>query len=814
MKNQRKSNYAIKVLAFCLFCTSLGFSINSIGLAQQLNENCTVSILNRTTQVQTDGSWQINNIPANLGSVRARATCIQDGTFLNGQSDFFQIPANEVIGISQGLGLDISLGGANPIPESLTVTSPIPSLPSVGATAQLTVTANFSDGANGDVTPESTGTNYTVTNPAVATVSSDGLVTAVSSGTVFISASNEGALGLLQIQVVLSGDSDGDGIPDDIELLLGLNPTNPVDALEDFDGDGLTNLEEVNVGSNINLVDSDMDGLTDPQEIALQTFPAIPDSDGDGLLDGEEVALGTEPLIMDTDTDGLDDGVEADLVARGFFCIHPLSQDFNNNGILDPFEDCDGDGFTNIEEVQRESDLGEFNFQGFFIPDDVISLVALAGGDSQLGSFPIFSFGTDALEWNAMVDMSWVLLGPSGGFIPPETRFPVPFSVDPSGLMTGIHNATITVNAPAVVFSQTTYMVPVTLVVLEDSARGRFFAGQLLEADVGFQAILDGDPTNAEAHFFRALTRLFRLFEETQDGPDPSVFTDSLKEMLDRFGFDSIGRRIINGTAESPKNSQDEVVFPDDSPTGKDIQTFLAAVGLPEVMASIEEDLQSLDPTFELTLTEAELTAFEITGEGPIEVDYGDVKLLESAFQTAKAALFLSQISEGDFDTDNILNNQDTISLQAEVIDADPALFTLKPDAVQQVSDAEVELKNAIQSYQDASAFIRAEVDNQNDDLIMIDPRDLQEEEVLRTRLTEIQASLDGQAFIEDDLVDLSLFFDTPFDLRGLLPTIGFDSNREPTNFIEAGTFPDPTFNGMLPNMTPQRLEELLDVIP
>ena len=39
-------------------------------------------------------------------------------------------------------------------------------------------------------------------------------------------------------------DTDGDGIPDDVEKRFGLNPNDPSDAAGDLDGDGFTNLEE------------------------------------------------------------------------------------------------------------------------------------------------------------------------------------------------------------------------------------------------------------------------------------------------------------------------------------------------------------------------------------------------------------------------------------------------------------------------------------------------------------------------------------------------------------------------------------------
>ena len=45
-------------------------------------------------------------------------------------------------------------------------------------------------------------------------------------------------------------DSDGDGIPDRVEIALGLNPNDPADALGDMDGDGFSNLEEYKAGTD------------------------------------------------------------------------------------------------------------------------------------------------------------------------------------------------------------------------------------------------------------------------------------------------------------------------------------------------------------------------------------------------------------------------------------------------------------------------------------------------------------------------------------------------------------------------------------
>lgn len=68
-------------------------------------------------------------------------------------------------------------------------------------------------------------------------------------------------------------------------------------------------------------VDSDNDGLTDAEELQLGTDPLNPDTDGDGLFDGEEVKVyHTNPLDKDTDKDGYMDGEE---VTNGYNPLGP-----------------------------------------------------------------------------------------------------------------------------------------------------------------------------------------------------------------------------------------------------------------------------------------------------------------------------------------------------------------------------------------------------------------------------------------------------------------------------------------------------------
>lgn len=60
--------------------------------------------------------------------------------------------------------------------------------------------------------------------------------------------------------------------------------------------------------------DADLDGLSDEEEMVLGTDINNPDTDKDGLLDVNESLYKTDPLKADTDGDGKDDGYE---VRRG-----------------------------------------------------------------------------------------------------------------------------------------------------------------------------------------------------------------------------------------------------------------------------------------------------------------------------------------------------------------------------------------------------------------------------------------------------------------------------------------------------------------
>jgi hypothetical protein len=148
---------------------------------------------------------------------------------------------------------------------------------SSGASEQLRVTGLFADGLRRNLTEDEVGTVYserivqglavTEGDSPVLAVSPDGLLVARQPGTADVVAGNHGASAVRRVTVrpVSPDDTDGDGLTDAAEAVLG---TDPFDR--DTDGDGSDDGEEVGpvVGSP---ADGDGDGVPDALDPATRT---------------------------------------------------------------------------------------------------------------------------------------------------------------------------------------------------------------------------------------------------------------------------------------------------------------------------------------------------------------------------------------------------------------------------------------------------------------------------------------------------------------------------------------------------------------
>ena len=154
---------------------------------------------------------------------------------------------------------------------------------------------------------------------------------------------------------VCDDDDDGDGT-------LDVDDAFPLNAAEDTDTDG------DGIGNNAD-TDDDGDGVPDHQD----AFPNDPnesaDTDGDGTGDNADLdddndtvpdlddAFPLDPdESIDTDNDGIGNNADTDDDNDGMPDGFETAAGFNPLDPTDAAGDADGDGFTNLEEFQADTD--------------------------------------------------------------------------------------------------------------------------------------------------------------------------------------------------------------------------------------------------------------------------------------------------------------------------------------------------------------------------------------------------------------------------------------------------------------------------
>ncbi|HNT78189.1 MAG TPA: hypothetical protein PKH77_24510, partial [Anaerolineae bacterium] len=142
----------------------------------------------------------------------------------------------------------------------------------------------------------------------------------------------------------------------------------PNDTGTDTDGDGLTDLQELCIGSNLN----------------------HPDTDGDGLSDSIEVyELDLEPTLADTDSDGLPDGLEVQGFVDGtgkHWYLNALDMDTNGDEVPDGLECAVNAGALTCPDTDLDetADVFDFDDDDDGVPDKFDSAPLLAMGEIEM----------------------------------------------------------------------------------------------------------------------------------------------------------------------------------------------------------------------------------------------------------------------------------------------------------------------------------------------------------------------------------------------------------------------------------------------
>lgn len=146
-----------------------------------------VSGIDGTNGTQLDG---IADTP-----IRVTGSTVIDGVTTYGFSEFFNVKLDANVGV-QSLTLT-TVPPAAPVSVALSGAD----LLEVGSSTGLTLIATNNDGSQQDVTPKTSWSTYITSNPEIATVSEDGVVTGIKKGVVYISAFNNAAAAVKKIVI-------------------------------------------------------------------------------------------------------------------------------------------------------------------------------------------------------------------------------------------------------------------------------------------------------------------------------------------------------------------------------------------------------------------------------------------------------------------------------------------------------------------------------------------------------------------------------------------------------------------------------------
>jgi hypothetical protein len=363
--------------------------------------------------------------------------------------------------------------------------------------------------------------------------------------------------------------------------------------------------------------------------------------------------------------------------------------------------------------------------------------------------------------------------------------------------------------------------------------------GDVAGANQHFKSALAKDAGNAVANLGAAVTEVYVL----EDDPDVADLIDLFNSELGN-AFPA-GRRPglaapappAARSSSRPSRASEALARMNLTPRARYdlvggaravLQFLLRAPAEPPPISAIQQVIR-LKVLPKLSYAEARLNLVEtnpsfvwilppsVTGSASdLEIDIADVLLLDALINTVQGTLEILiayDVSVPDYNYVNV---------ESLFTDSGSEWGTLYPDGSLQLSGARIDWLTAITRMNAAVTSVLAETDDQADDLIPADALGTSTEIAdFLAGLSELQAALNGPVYVhfinryamaDSERVDAEVFFTIPIpDLRTIVPdhTFTLDHQFVPDDPLN---FPDPTFHGILPDLTNGRIRYLLGI--
>jgi hypothetical protein len=259
----------------------------------------------------------------------------------------------------------------------------------------------------------------------------------------------------------------------------------------------------------------------------------------------------------------------------------------------------------------------------------------------------------------------------------------------------------------------------------------------IVAANEKFEAAVATDPTDEEANFFYAITRICAFILEQGSGGG----LETLGDVFEAFGVTRSDNDYVEQGPpfNDPPETDGHYNPPAVIPSGEEVRAFLAGPFVTLLEGSLSNVSVITDP-FLVTLRASE------TGElHDVEVDYCDVLLLKSALYGLRCYLLIASAYDLDIDLRDIvvLGNAGVLQIQRDLLDKYGNLLTLRGDGTTSLDSAKQSLLDAIAAYRDALTCMENEPDDQADDLFYFgSSEDESMARVFLTHLTEAESSV------------------------------------------------------------------------